>query len=139
MGMIFILASSFLPTAVNKFDILSMDSDDMVEDGVEGKSKDNGHKASLLWLMMLDYGGMWVVEKVIAITRLIVVQLRSCGLRKFGPGLLAALFLFIFGEGVLTDKFRGKFWKADGFVDKTLPRDFSLILRGLYDLCSGFL
>ncbi|KAL0926323.1 hypothetical protein M5K25_002541 [Dendrobium thyrsiflorum] len=35
-------------------------------------------------------------------------------------------------------KFLGKFWKADGIVDKTLPRDFTLILRGLYDLSSGF-
>ncbi|KAL0918519.1 hypothetical protein M5K25_010531 [Dendrobium thyrsiflorum] len=35
--------------------------------------------------------------------------------------------------------FRGKFWKADEIVDKTLPRDFALISRGLYDLSSGFL
>ncbi|KAL0921843.1 hypothetical protein M5K25_008956 [Dendrobium thyrsiflorum] len=31
----------------------------------------------------------------------------------------------------------GKFWKADEIVDKTLPRDFALILRGLYDLSSA--
>ncbi|KAL0928838.1 hypothetical protein M5K25_000762 [Dendrobium thyrsiflorum] len=41
-------------------------------------------------------------------------------------------------DGVLTEIwFRGKFWKADGIVDKTLPRDFALILRGLYDLSSA--
>ncbi|PKU80492.1 Pentatricopeptide repeat-containing protein [Dendrobium catenatum] len=50
----------------------------------------------------------------------------------------SARTFLLFGEGVLTDKFRGKFWKADGFVDKTLPRDFALILRGLHDLSSGF-
>ncbi|KAI0487857.1 hypothetical protein KFK09_027680 [Dendrobium nobile] len=54
------------------------------------------------------------------------------------PPRRAAAVLFALAKGVLTDKFWGKFWKADGFVDKTLPRDFALILRGLYDLSSGF-
>ncbi|PKU77252.1 hypothetical protein MA16_Dca019659 [Dendrobium catenatum] len=44
MGMVFIPASSFLPTVVNKFDILSMDIDDKVEDGVmEEKLSYNGN------------------------------------------------------------------------------------------------
>ncbi|KAL0913040.1 hypothetical protein M5K25_016471 [Dendrobium thyrsiflorum] len=32
---------------------------------------------------------------------------------------------------------RKRYRKADGFVDKILPRDFALILRGLYDLSSA--
>ncbi|KAL0916148.1 hypothetical protein M5K25_013637 [Dendrobium thyrsiflorum] len=35
--------------------------------------------------------------------------------------------------------FNGFSFGADEVVDKALPRDFALILRGLYDLSSGFL
>ncbi|KAL0928755.1 hypothetical protein M5K25_000676 [Dendrobium thyrsiflorum] len=60
-----------------------------------------------------------------------------CGLRKFASRPPPALDFY--GRSFNGIMFRGKFWKADGFVDKTLPRDFAFILRGLYDLSSGFL
>ncbi|PKU73075.1 hypothetical protein MA16_Dca024088 [Dendrobium catenatum] len=57
MGMVLTHVSSFLPMVVNKFDILSMENDDKVEDGVyENRVSDNGVEDIAI---MVDDVGLW--------------------------------------------------------------------------------
>ncbi|KAL0915646.1 hypothetical protein M5K25_016079 [Dendrobium thyrsiflorum] len=54
-----------------------------------------------------------------------------------------ALMIRLLSSSVVLSSFNAlssevNFWKADGFVDNTLPRDFALISRGLYDLNSVY-
>ncbi|KAL0926224.1 hypothetical protein M5K25_002436 [Dendrobium thyrsiflorum] len=56
-----------------------------------------------------------------------IYSLQTVGSENSRPGLRPLFVIFKGTDG------------ADGIVDKTLPRDFALILRGLYDLSSGFL
>ncbi|PKU62130.1 hypothetical protein MA16_Dca026826 [Dendrobium catenatum] len=57
MGMVLTHVSSFLPMDVNKFDILSMENDDKVEDGVyENRVSDNGVEDIAI---MVDVIGLW--------------------------------------------------------------------------------
>ncbi|PKU81056.1 hypothetical protein MA16_Dca017431 [Dendrobium catenatum] len=57
MGMIPNHDISFLPMTVNKFDILSMDNDEILEDGVtKGKFKDIGNKGEVA---VVGYVGLW--------------------------------------------------------------------------------